>query len=197
MKIAVVGATGMVGSRIVDEARTRGHEVTRVARSGGPDVDVADLADASHVAQLALDHEVIVNATGPSRTGGNHQEWLAAVDTLIAHVGTTRVVVVGGAGSLRVGAGRLVDQPEFPELYRAEALSQSEALEHYRAAGERLDWTYLSPAPMLAPGERTGSYNVGRDEPAGASISAEDFAVAIVDEIELPAHRGERFTVAN
>jgi putative NADH-flavin reductase len=104
---------------------------------------------------------------------------------------------VGGAGSLIVDGARLVDAPYFPELYRAEALVAAEALDYFRGIGDGVDWTFFSPAPMIAPGERTGTYKVGADSPAGDSVSAEDFAVALIDEVEKPAHRRTRFTVAN
>jgi putative NADH-flavin reductase len=104
---------------------------------------------------------------------------------------------VGGAGSLLVDVTRLVDLPDFPEIYRAEALVVGEALDYLRGLGDGVDWTFFSPAPVIAAGERTGSYKVGADSPVGDSISAEDYAVALLDETEKPVHRRKRFTVAN
>ena len=101
----------------------------------------------------------------------------------------------GGAGSLEVDGVRLVDSPEFPDAYKSEALKGAATLSILREAADDVDWTYLSPAPVIAPGERTGSYRVGLDSPAGDRISIEDYAVALVDEIEKPAHVRERFTV--
>ena len=192
MKIALFGATGMVGSRIAAEATARGHQVTTLSRSTG-----ADLADAGSVRRAAADHDVVVSATGPSRTGDPHEPWLDAVSTLIAHADDARVVFVGGAGSLLTPDGtRLLDTEGFPEEYKAEATSGAAALDLFRAAPESLDWTFVSPAPAIAPGERTGSYATALDTPAGGFITAEDYAVALVDEIEQPKHRRQRFTAA-
>lgn len=107
-----------------------------------------------------------------------------------------RFLVVGGAGSLEVNGARLIDTPEFPESYRKEATTFSHILDTYRSSGG-LSWTMLCPAPEIAPGERTGSYQLGFDSPAGDSVNAEDFAIAVVDELETPSHTGQRFTVAN
>ncbi|CUR61076.1 NAD-dependent epimerase/dehydratase [metagenome] len=193
MKIAVFGATGMVGSRIAHEAESRGHEVTALSRSTG-----ADMADAEIVRQVGDTHDVVVSATGPSRTGESHEPWLASVSTLIDNVGATRVVFVGGAGSLLTPDGtRLLDTDGFPDEYKAEATSGAAALELFRAAPESVDWTFLSPSPGIAPGERTGSYATALDTPAGDFVSAEDYAAALVDEIEEPQHRRQRFTVAS
>ena len=192
MKIAVFGATGMVGSRIASEADSRGHEITSLSRSTG-----ADMGDAAVVREAAAAHDVLVSATGPSRSGDSHEPWLASVDTLIDHAGDARVVFVGGAGSLLLPDGsRLLDSDGFPAEYRDEATSGAASLEKFRAAPESVDWTYLSPSPMIAPGERTGSYATALDTPAGDFVSAEDYAVALVDEIEQPQHRRQRFTVA-
>ena len=202
MRIAVYGATGMIGSRVVAEALSRGHEVTGITRSGGelPAGAVAvqgDAGDPAFAKRIATEVEVVVSAIGPSRTGGDRREFLAHLGNLAETVGDARLIVVGGAGSLLVDGTRLVDQPGFPELYRAEALIAAEALDYVRGLGDGVDWTFFSPAPMIQPGERTGSYKVGADSPAGDSVSAEDFAVALIDEIEKPAHRRTRFTVAN
>ncbi|GAA2837508.1 NAD(P)-dependent oxidoreductase [Kribbella solani] len=202
MKIAVYGASGMVGSRVVAEAIGRGHEVTGVTRSGGelPAGVRAVRANANDVAaakELAADVDALVAAIGPSRAGGDHQEYLDAVDTLVAAVrGTaTRLIVVGGAGSLVVNGNRVVDAPDFPAAYKNESLTVSQALENLRATGEEVNWTMLSPALTIAPGERTGVFRLGLDEPIGDHISAEDYAIALVDELEQPAHNHHRFTL--
>ncbi|NNG38780.1 NAD(P)H-binding protein [Flexivirga sp. ID2601S] len=202
MKVAVIGASGMIGSRLTGELAGRGHQVTAVTRHGsqvpGAAESVAgDLGDADFVRQLAERNDAVVSATGPSRTGGDHQEWLDALHSAEQNIGGTRLFVVGGAGSLTVDGTRLVDQPGFPEVYKPEAVTQGKALDGLRRAPESLDWTYLSPAPEIAPGERTGAYRTGDDSPAGDRVSAEDFAVAIADELEQPKHRRTRFTVAN
>lgn len=193
MKIALFGATGMVGSRIAAEATDRGHEVTALSRSTG-----ADMADAAAVREAAAGHDVVVSATGPSRTGEPHEPWLASVSTLIENASDARVLFVGGAGSLLTADGtRLLDTDGFPEAYKAEATSGAAALDLFRAAPEAVDWTFVSPSPVIAPGERTGSYATALDTPAGDFVSAEDYAVALVDEIEQPQHRRQRFTVAS
>ncbi|MEV0789255.1 NAD(P)H-binding protein [Kribbella sp. NPDC050459] len=200
MKIAVFGVSGMVGSRVAAEAVSRGHEVAGATRSGGevPDGVRAVQASANDVAaakELAADADVLVAAIGPSRTGGDHQEYLDAVDNLIAAVrGTaTRLLVVGGAGSLVVNGNRVVDGPDFPAEYKGESLTVSQALENLRASD--VNWTMLSPAFVIAPGERTGVFRLGQDEPVGEHISAEDYAVALVDEAETAAHNQRRFTL--
>jgi putative NADH-flavin reductase len=200
MKIAVYGASGMVGSRIAAEAVSRAHEVIGVTRSGGelPDGVRAVRANADDVAsakELAAESDALVAAIGPSRTGGDHQDYLDAVDNLIAAgQGTaTRLIVVGGAGSLVVDGNRVVDGPDFPAEYKNESLTVSQALENLRASD--VNWTMLSPAFVIAPGERTGIFRLGQDEPIGDHISAEDYAVALLDELENPANNRKRFTL--
>ncbi|RZU18849.1 hypothetical protein EV645_1049 [Kribbella rubisoli] len=200
MKIAVYGASGMVGSRVAAEAASRGHEVTGVTRSGGelPAEVRAVQANADDVAsakELAAVSDALVAAIGPSRTGGDHQDYLDAVDNLIAAVqGTaTRLIVVGGAGSLVVNGNRVVDSPDFPAEYKNESLTVSQALENLRASD--VNWTMLSPALAIAPGERTGVFRLGQDEPIGEHISAEDYAVALINELEQPANNRKRFTL--
>ena len=192
MKIALFGATGMVGSRIAAEATARGNQVTWLSRSTG-----GDLADASAVRTAGADHDVVVSATGPSRTGDPHEPWLDAVSTLIDNAGDARVLFVGGAGSLLTPDGtRLLDTDGFPPEYLGEATSGAAALDLFRAAPDSLDWTFVSPAPVIAPGERTGSYATSLDTPAGDFISAEDYAGVLLDESEEPRHRRRRFTAA-
>ncbi|MEP6853123.1 MAG: NAD(P)H-binding protein [bacterium] len=203
MHIAVLGGTGMVGSRIVSEASGRGHRVTAVSRSGGStDLDdvtelAADAGDPAVLRRLAADHDVLVCATGPNRTpGADHSPYLDLVKNLITETPPARLFVVGGAGSLFVGPDQLlVDSPQFPPEYREESLTGLAALNLLRASRD-VEWTYLSPAPVIAPGRRSGSYTVGDDNPVGDSITAEDFAVAVLDELENPTHPRRRFTVA-
>jgi putative NADH-flavin reductase len=202
MKIAIYGATGMIGSRLVTEALSRGHQVTGITRSGvdlpaGATSVRGDAGDPALAKPVAAEADVIVSAIGPSRTGGDRREYLTEVRTLVETLGDARLLVVGGAGSLVAGGKRLIDDPGFPEIYLAEARIGAESLEYLRGLGEGPDWTYISPAPVIAPGERTGGYKLAADSPAGESISAEDYAVALLDEIENPRHRRQRFTVAN
>ena len=199
MKIIVYGATGMVGSQIAEAALARGHEVTAVSRSGadvaGATALVADIADTDIFSALAADADAVVVAVPPDRTGGPAEPMVDAHRRLIAARPDARLLVVGGAGSLLVGDGRLVDAPGFPDAYKPEAKAFTTVLDDYRASSG-LDWTLVSPSPMIAPGERTG-YVLGTDSPVGDSVTTSDFADAIVDELEVPAHKGRRFTVAS
>jgi putative NADH-flavin reductase len=208
MKIAVFGGTGRIGSRIVAEAAQRGHEVTALSRraatatataTAGGRWQQADATDPASVATVAADHDAVVSALGPSREpGGDPSAFVSVVRGLADAVGSSsRLLVVGGAGSLLAETGvRLVDLPEFPAEYRAESLAQADALEVLRSAPAGLDWSYLSPAPEIGPGERIGSYVVGTDQPVGGFISFDDFAVAVIDELEQRNHQRVRFTVA-
>jgi putative NADH-flavin reductase len=225
MDIVLFGATGMVGSRIAAEAAARGHRVTAVSRSGerpttpgtaggagdgasaGEIVPVAgDAGDQERVAELVKGADVVAAALVPPRDGSDprrpfvslYRDFLAGVQA----GGGPRTVIVGGAGSLRVASGgRLVDSPDFPPPYQPEALAHSDVLDLLRDDTQSWPvWTYISPAPQLGPGERTGGYRlgVGDDLLAGAAaISAEDYAVAFVDELESGAHPRQRLSVAH
>jgi uncharacterized protein len=202
--VAVLGAAGSLGATIVAEAASRGHRVTAVSRHEGSAHDdqvtalTGDARDSSLVASVAAAHDVVVSALGPSRSGGDPQEFLDAVATLVSHAGPARLIVVGGAGSLLNEDGvALVDAPGFPQEYRTPALLQAAALDLLLDSAETLDWAYLSPAPLVLPGTRTGQYKRGLDHPVGASITEADYAVALVDEIEQPVVHRARFTVAN
>ena len=201
MKIAIYGATGMIGSNVTKEAVDRGHQVTALSRTGtslnGAFGTHADLSDLATFAEVAAAHDVIVIASGPSRTGEPHSIVIDAHKAIIDSAPDARILVVGGAGSLFIADGvRLKDAEGFPEMYKPEAETMTTILEAYEAS-TGIDWTVISPAPMIAPGERTGAYTIALDNPAGESISSEDFAIAVVDEIEVPANIGRRFTVAS
>ena len=201
MKIAVIGASGNAGSRISAELASRGHSVTAIARhpekiaaqanvtpTGGDVMDQAGLARllAGHDAAISSVHFL---ASDPAKLIGAAKE---------SKVG--RYLVVGGAGSLEVAPGvRLVTTPGFPVAYKAEAEKGAAFLDLLRAEKE-LDWTFLSPSALFVAGERTGKFRLGTDQLLTASdgkssISFEDFAVALADEIERPAHIRQRFTV--
>ncbi|MFC4906762.1 NAD(P)-dependent oxidoreductase [Actinomadura gamaensis] len=206
MRILLIGATGMVGSRVAAEARARGHEVTGVSRSGKDGTARAQASDADAVAGLARGHDAIVLAVAPPRDGSEPVAPLLAdgrgVLEAARRSGVRRLVIVGGAGSLEVAPGkRLVDTPDFPALYKNEALAQGELLEVVRKEAGDLDWTYISPAAVIQPGERTGTFRLGGDRlladaDGNSEISAEDYAVALVDELEDPKAVGRRITVA-
>ncbi|WUH96567.1 NAD(P)H-binding protein [Spirillospora sp. NBC_00431] len=206
MRILLIGATGMIGRRVADEARGRGHEVTGVTRTGGDGVAKADALDTDAIAGLAEGHDAAVLAVAPPRDGSDPAGPLLAaaraVFDALRRAGVRRLVVVGGAGSLRVASGaRVVDTPEFPAAHKGEALAQAELLEVVRAEAADLDWTYLSPAALIQPGERSGAFRLGGDEllaDAGGNslISAEDYAIALVDELEKNQAVRRRITVA-
>jgi putative NADH-flavin reductase len=196
MKIVVFGPTGMIGSEIVAELERRGHDVTGVSRANG--VDIID-ADAVAGAVRGCDGVVCaISARGVDYTLSDVARSL--IEGMRSGEGR-RLVVVGGAGSLEVAPGvRLLDTPDFPEAYAAEARQAADALGVFREVDD-LDWTYVSPAALIHPGERTGSYRLGGDQlvvdAAGNSeISAEDFAIVIADLVESGTHARERVTAA-
>jgi putative NADH-flavin reductase len=210
MKIALFGATGMVGQRILKEAIGRGHSVTAIVRDTSkitdtnPSITAAagDILDSKQVASLVTGADAVVSAISP---GANSNDiYIAAVNSLaagLAEAGIKRIIFVGGAGSLEVAPGvQLVDTPNFPEIYKARASAMRDELEYIRTSDLALDWTYVSPSAFISPGDRTGKFRVGGDQllvdsEGKSSISAEDFAVAVVDEIEKAEHVKQRITV--
>ena len=217
MKLVLFGATGNVGQRIAMEALRRGHAVTGVIRDPeavqAPDARVTmvkgDATQPDSIAVVARGADAVVSTISP-RPNSRGLPAPALVDNVRALIaglpraGVKRVLMVGGAGSLEVAPGKqLVDQPGFPEIYKPEALAGRAALAEWLAQGTAagLDWTFLSPAIEIGPGERTGQYRKTLDsvlsDAAGKSfITFEDFAVAVLDELEHPAHVGRRFGVA-
>jgi putative NADH-flavin reductase len=200
MTIALIGASGNAGSRILKELSDRGHHVTALARHpdqipGLPNVTAkqADVFDRDALAALLKGHEAVISAV--HFTASDPGLLIAAVKAS----GVARYLVVGGAGSLEVAPGvRVIDAPDFPAAYKEEALKGAAFLDLLRQEPE-LDWTFLSPSALFVAGQRTGRFRLGGDQllvsDQGSSISFEDFAVALVDEIEAPAHRRQRFTV--
>ena len=206
MKIALFGATGLIGSRILAEALRRGLRVTVVARdpskikpSAGVEVVRGDASDAASVARAVKGHDAVLSAVGGTVEVG--RDAAAALPAGLAQAGVKRLLFVGGAGSLEVAPGvQLMDAPDFPAEWKGYARAHGDALQTLRRS-EGIEWTSLSPAAMITPGERTGHYRVGGDQlltdAAGESrISAEDYAVAFLDELENPSHLRRRFTVA-
>jgi putative NADH-flavin reductase len=201
MKIAVIGASGQAGSRIVAELARRGHTVTAIARNPEKIVALAgvtarrgDAFDAAAMARLLAGHDVVISSI--HFTASDPEKLIGAVKA--AAVG--RYLVVGGAGSLEVAPGlRLVATPGFPAQYKAEAEKGAAFLDRLRQETE-LNWTFLSPSALFAAGERTGKFRLGTEQLLTAAggkswISFEDFAVALADEIEDPRHPRGRFTV--
>ncbi|MFI9723541.1 NAD(P)-dependent oxidoreductase [Streptomyces sp. NPDC052396] len=212
MRITVFGATGNVGSRVVAEALSRGHEVTAVVRNpdrrgtlpAGVGIRTGNAENPDQVAELSLGQDLVISATRPAP--GQEDDLVKAARGLLAGLTTTgvRLLLVGGAGSLTVpgsGGTLLVDDPAYvPAAVRPIALACNDQLAVCQAHSWA-NWTYLSPPALLEPGERTGVYRRGTDEllvrPDGSStISMEDFAVALLDEAETPRLSRARFTVA-
>jgi putative NADH-flavin reductase len=201
MKIAVVGASGNAGSRIVAELSRRGHTVTAIARqperiAPRPNVTArrGDALDQGVLTQLLAGHDVAISSihfldSDAAKLIG------AAKDSNVG-----RYLVVGGAGSLEVAPGvRLVTTPGFPVAYKAEAEKGAAFLDRLLQE-KQLNWTFLSPSALFTAGERTGKFRLGTDQLLTATdgkswISFEDFAVALADEIDRPAHIRKRFTV--
>ncbi|MFD4559294.1 NAD(P)-dependent oxidoreductase [Streptomyces sp. NPDC058469] len=211
MKLVLFGATGMVGSRIATEASARGHQVLAVSRSGqspvpGVTATAADATDREKVTEVARGADAVASACVPPRDGSDPgAPFLALNQALVAGVraaGVGRLLVVGGAGGLEVAPGQaLSDQPGFPEAYLPEAHAHRAVLAYYRTLDDDLDWTYVSPAAEIAPGTRTGRFRVDgdqfmTDDQGRSFISAEDYAVAFVDELEQHAHPRGRMSVA-
>lgn len=213
MKIAVIGATGFVGSKVVAELLQRGHHVTAIARNTSKlpkhPALTAKATNAYVESELAAAigaQDAVVNAFNPGWTDPNIQanfvKGFATITQATKKAGVKRYVVVGGAGSLEVAPGvQLVDTPQFPAEYKEGALGAREALNQLRKE-TALDWAFVSPAVFLEPGKRTGKYKLGGDQvlmnaEGPARISVEDLAVAIADELEQPKHHQQRFTAAN
>lgn len=199
-RIALIGASGNVGSRILKELSDRGHQVTAIARTPekiqslqGVTAVGGDVKDGKGLTALLEGHDAVV-----SSVRFTDMEFGLLIDAVRA-AGVKRYLVVGGAGSLDVAPGqRLVDQPDFPAQYKSEALAGAAFLDQLKTVDD-VDWTFLSPSALFVPGERTGRFRLGKDEllttETGSSISYEDYAIAMADEIEHPKHSRQRFTV--
>lgn len=211
MKIIIYGATGTLGRRILDEVIRREHEVTVVLRDPSRAKELTaderlktvtgDILLPDSVAQLSEGYDVVISAFGPEF--GSEDELSEAARSLVEGVrrsGARRLIVVGGAGILQVAPGQLLmDTPDFPEELRPLARAHAEAYEIYNQSD--IDWTYLSPPAVIVPGQRLGAFRIGTDrvimdELDNSRISAEDFAVALLDEVEDPQFLRQRFTVA-
>ncbi len=207
MNVVLYGASGMIGSRVLHELLSRGHQVTAVVRNpgkitaAGVRILKGDVTEADSVAQTAQGADAAISAYAPPK--GDETTLSAAIYALLDGLpaaGVKRLIVVGGAGSLEVAPGvALVDAPGFPETYRDIAMAHRDVLPILKESG--LDWTYLSPAGFIETGERTGKFRLGGtgllvDEKGESRISAEDYAIALVDELENPRHIGQQFTVA-
>ena len=205
MNVVVVGATGKSGSRIVAELLQRGHTVTAVARDlarlpDGVTGKQNDLSDVNSIAEILAGETAVVSAYGPPYDDTDQVIWVT--ERLIAAVkkaGKARLIVVGGAASLEVAPGvTLLDSGHLPAEWLAIATSHDKLLKVVRRSD--INWTYFSPAAYFEPGERTGKFRLGTNElisdaKGESRISMEDYAIAVVDELEKPQHERERFTI--
>jgi len=212
VRIALIGATGFAGSALLKEALDRGHEVAAIVRHldklAPRERLVAigiDVNDTERLAASIRGRDALISAFNPGWKNPNlYDDQVRGTASIIAAVrkaGVPRVLWVGGAGGLETGSGaRVVDDPAFPDAVRPGSLATIDALEQLRSEPQ-LDWTFLSPAAEMRPGTRTGKFRLGGDrllvDANGQSrISVEDFAMAMIDELERPAHSRRRFTVA-
>ena len=200
MKVALIGATGRAGSPILQELARRSHQVTAIVRNpekvpatANVTATKGDVADKDGLAALLKGHDAVISSVHFLQSDP------ATLIDAVKAAGVTRYLVVGGAGSLEVAPGvPLVSTPEFPALYKDEATKGGEFLKLLRQETD-LDWTFLSPSALFVEGPRTGTFRLGKDQllttEKGSSISFEDYAIALVDEVEKPAHSRQRFTV--
>jgi uncharacterized protein len=201
VKVALIGASGSIGSQILAELRSRGHAVTaiarnpeKIARAAGVTAVAADVGDEKALAATLRGHDAVIGAV--RFRNFDPQVLLRA----IKGSGVKRLIMVGGAGSLEARPGvQLIDTPDFPEVAKAEASAGRSALNALRAEST-LDWTFPSPSAVIAPAERTGKFRLGKDAvligaDGKSRISIPDYAIALVDELENPRHVRQRFTV--
>jgi len=201
MNIALIGATGFIGSRLLAELIRRGHRVTAIVRNpekvpAGPSVTAreGEVFDRDGLAALIAGHDAVISAVHLSASDP------AGLLAAVKQSGVKRYLVVGGAGSLEVAPGvKLFDTPDFPAIYLDEARKGGDFLDLLKAE-TALDWSFLSPSARIQPGGRTGKFRLGRDQllvdaNGHSASSAEDYAIALVGELEKPAHSRQRFTV--
>jgi uncharacterized protein len=216
MKVALIGASGFVGSKILAEALHRGHEVTAIVRHPEkiqPDKNLntkkADVLDVDELAKLLAGHDVIVSAFNPARgvAGAHvydlHVQGHKAILAAANKSGAKRFLGVGGAASLKTPEGiELIDSPQFPAAYEQfkPGIRGTRELYYLLKREPSLDWVFIAPSVVIAPGERTGKFRIGKDhvlynDNGESKISLEDYAAALVDEMERPQHHRERITI--
>jgi len=200
-KIAIIGATGRAGSQLLEEALRRGHSVTAIARDPaklqgreGVTVKAVDVLDSAALVEALKGSDVVLSAAHFATIPA------AAIIGPVNQARVKRLLVVGGAGSLLLPSGqRVIDSPDFPEAYKVEASAGCQFLDALRQESE-LDWTFLSPSAEFVEEARTGRFKLGQDHLLFAAdgrswISFADYAIALLDEVEKPAHSRQRFTV--
>jgi hypothetical protein len=211
MKLVLLGASGFVGSAILKEALNRGHPVTAIVTAAGKlqamsglKIQVVDVYDSARLATVLIGQDALISAFNPGwKDPSLYADQVRGTASILQSAKTAslkRVLWVGGAGGLFVKPGvRVIDAPDFPPAIKPGSLATIEALEQLRREPS-LDWSYLSPSASLKPGERTGKFRLGGDQlivdsNGVSSISVQDYAMAMIDELEHPAHIRERFTV--
>jgi putative NADH-flavin reductase len=212
MKIAIIGATGFVGSTILNELANRKHEITAIARNPKDSTNVtwvtADILNTKELADILKGNDVVVSAFNAGWTNPNlYADFIAgskSIQEAVKQSGVKRFITIGGAGSLFVAPNlQAVDTPDFPKEYYAGASAARDYLNILKEEKD-LDWAFFSPAFEMHPGittGRTGKYRLGLDNPVfdenqRSILSVEDLAVAIADEVETPKHHQVRFTAA-
>jgi uncharacterized protein len=212
MKIALIGASGFIGSALREEALDRGHQVTALvshpkklnATATNLSVKQVDVQNTAQLTEALTGAEVVISSFSGHAQDDIRGYYVQGVKSIIAAAKAAdvpRLVIVGGAGSLRVAADtRLIDTPAFPEEYKPTALGAQDALALLQAESA-LNWTMLSPAAEIFPGERTGQFRLGQDDllvddQGNSRISVQDYAVALLDEVDHPQHERQRFTLA-
>lgn len=207
MKILLIGASGMIGSRVLKEAVSRGHDVLAAARhpdkiEPGPKVTPVglDVTDTEALTAVAREVDLVISAVSPRNSGNAEEDAAKFSDSLVTVQRETgkRILVVGGAGTLHLPDGSPV-APTVPEPYRGEAIAMRKS--YGTLVDADIDFAFLAPAGMISPGERTGKFRLGGrslliDDDGDSRISAEDYAVALIDEMETPRHHRTVFTVA-
>lgn len=208
MNITILGATGWIGSHIMAQAKANGHNVTAVVRDAdkvtdGTAVEEFDLQSQNDIAEVLTNADVVIASIG-GRAAGNHELVAQTAKRLLTALSgrSTRLLWVGGAGSLEVAPGvTLVSSPDFPAEYKDEALAQGEALSVFKATNTTTQWTFVSPAAVIYPGASEGPYRIGGDafftnEQGESKISVTDYAIAMLDEVQNAAHINQRMSVA-
>jgi putative NADH-flavin reductase len=212
MKIALIGATGFVGSNILKELANRNHEITAIARNTktGSNANwiAADIFDTDALAEILKGNDIVISAYNPGWTNPNiYEDFIKGSNSIqqaVKKSGVKRFITIGGAGSLFVAPNvQAVDTPDFPKEYHAGATAARDYLNILKEEKE-LDWAFFSPAFEMHQGittGRTGNYRLGLENPVfdenqRSILSGEDLAVVIADEAENPKHHQIRFTAA-
>lgn len=211
--VTLIGASGFVGTAILNELLARGHRVTAVVRNPGkisiksPSLTVvqADVTDTSALVAACKGRDAVISAYNPGWTNPNiYEETLRNYPLILEAVrqsGVRRLLCVGGAGTLFCAPGlRVVDSGVIPDAIMGGVRSLGEFYLNTLMNEKEIDWIFFSPAGTLEPGKRTGKFRLGKDdlivdENGNSHISVEDYAVAMVDELENPKHHYERFTI--